>query len=752
MAERNNPWVRRLLAVLLPLLPVAAAAVLGAALLGSAAQSRAAYAGRTLLITELCAKNLTGIQDANGNHGDWIEITNVSGQDIDLSGWHLSNSKKDLERYTFPEGFALPGTGDNIVVLWADEQDGVDASGGQHLSFALNGSGGTLYLTDADGTLVDEMDFPDQKWDVTFGRKKNSVDRTGFFAAATPGAENPASFLEEWERKNLDAAVEFGRAAGMYEAGFDLSLTTEDPNAMILYTLDGSDPIDGGTPYQAPVSIRDHSGDPNKYVTQHSVNDISPLWIQYGVEEVAKCTVVKARAYQDGRWGPLCVSTYWVGCGAHTLPVVSVSAAPEALFGADGFYTSGSTYYTARKYGMEIEAPGNNTSGQEIGATIEIFGTDGVRTLADTAQIHISGEGSRSLSLQKSLNIDLDNSAYAMTIDGVEYELSEFTLRGSGCGGTYLSSYQDGFLGNYLNRYGAQDLGAQYNVPVVLYLEGEYWGIYMIREKKNADLMQRHYDVEWKELTYLGGDSITEEAAAQAAELMARIESLDCANPEDLAWVEATFDMDNIISYMVCNLFTNNFDGALVPNHNVILWKTNYTEEGNPYADGRWRALINDLDVTFVDPENRAVPAENRLKNLIEDGDSYGGAYTMIPKMLVHHLWGSEEFRLRFVSACVEELQTTYSTDTLLAALEEWRAALAPEVGANLSRQAADASGWAWLYRRLYGEDVPEFHVTAEDWNWIMEELAGYIAQRGEALTGDLWAYCGEEMQQIAAF
>ena len=207
------------------------------------------------------------------------------------------------------------------------------------------------------------------------------------------------------------------------DSAFALTLTAEEPDTLIFYTTDGSDPQDNGSLYSTAVKIRDRSDDPNEYLTQHCLNDTSPLWVRYGTEQVPKCTVVKARAWQDGRWGPLCVATYWVGTPTHTLPVVSVSADPDELFGSEGIYTSGSTYYTARKYSLDMQLPGNNISGVEIDGTLELFDTDDTRVLADTVQLQISGEGSRSQTLQKSLSVELDDSQYTMTIDGVEYEL-----------------------------------------------------------------------------------------------------------------------------------------------------------------------------------------------------------------------------------------------------------------------------------------------------------------------------------------
>lgn len=129
---------RRFFAVLLPCVPVAAVIALGLSLIGAADRTGV---DKTVLIAELCAKNLTGLADCDGQRGDWLELVNLSGRDLDLSGWHLSNSARDPEKYTFPEGYVIPGEGSISVILWADGQDRVDGEDALHLNFSLNGGG-----------------------------------------------------------------------------------------------------------------------------------------------------------------------------------------------------------------------------------------------------------------------------------------------------------------------------------------------------------------------------------------------------------------------------------------------------------------------------------------------------------------------------------------------------------------------------------------------------------------------------------
>lgn len=102
------PVYKRVLAVLLPLVLLGA---LGAAVALHLARAPGpdGYAGHTVLLNEVCAKNLTGLTDADGNTGDWVELINVSGEDIVLDGCR-----------PFPPTAAKPGRGKPPCAFPAD--------------------------------------------------------------------------------------------------------------------------------------------------------------------------------------------------------------------------------------------------------------------------------------------------------------------------------------------------------------------------------------------------------------------------------------------------------------------------------------------------------------------------------------------------------------------------------------------------------------------------------------------------------
>lgn len=59
---------------------------------------------------------------------------------------------------------------------------------------------------------------------------------------------------------------------------------------------------------------------------------------------------------------------------------------------------------------------------------------------------------------------------------------------------------------------------------------------------------------------------------------------------------EQTVSLDDMFSYYAFEVLINNTD---YPKKNYAIWRYNGEDTGQPYADGKWRFLINDLDCTY---------------------------------------------------------------------------------------------------------------------------------------------------------
>jgi hypothetical protein len=120
-----------------------------------------------VIISELMAVNTRTLADENGDFSDWIELRNVSAAPVNLEGWHLTDTHRLPNLWTFPAVTLAPG---QHLVVFASEKDRAVAGQPLHTNFKLAGDGEYLALIRPDGTVEDSYDpYPQQKPDMSFG-------------------------------------------------------------------------------------------------------------------------------------------------------------------------------------------------------------------------------------------------------------------------------------------------------------------------------------------------------------------------------------------------------------------------------------------------------------------------------------------------------------------------------------------------------------------------------------------------------
>ncbi|MFT7302416.1 MAG: hypothetical protein ACI8UZ_001253 [Akkermansiaceae bacterium] len=192
-------------------------------------------------ISELVARNDSGIQDEDGDKPDWLEIFNASESEVNLEGWHLTDDAENLTKWTFPE---VVLAAQDYRVVFASDKDRITPGDPLHTNFSLSASGEYLALVQPDGlTIAMEFspEFPPLPDDVSYGFQGQD-QRAGFFTRPTPGSENTTPiglvlrtpvFSEESQlltsRPSLVISLAPGAPAG----------------AVIRYTTDGTNPDAG---------------------------------------------------------------------------------------------------------------------------------------------------------------------------------------------------------------------------------------------------------------------------------------------------------------------------------------------------------------------------------------------------------------------------------------------------------------------------------------------------------------------------
>ena len=128
------------------------------------------------------------INEVNCRGNEWVELTLVSGAELDVSGWVLTDDPDDPDHeFQFSEGTTI-GHGEFFVI---DQEDGDDESTAGGFDFGIACGRDTLTLLSAEGVKADSVSPPDGSEGQTWGRLP---DGTGDFAAtaATRGAANSA--------------------------------------------------------------------------------------------------------------------------------------------------------------------------------------------------------------------------------------------------------------------------------------------------------------------------------------------------------------------------------------------------------------------------------------------------------------------------------------------------------------------------------------------------------------------------------
>lgn len=667
--------------------------------------------GTHLLINEVVADNLSTLKDENGVYADWIELYNPTDHAIDLKGYYLSDSKNELTKWAFPD--VCIESGGYLIVFC----DGTLEEGTLHTNFLINAGKETIYLSDANENVIDSMKLEDQQCDISYGRMYANADAMGFLPYSTPLEPNPAYFTQNKRAEADWGAVRFSLEGGRYDGDIEVELSCDVEDAAILYTLDGSEPDINSFVYDKPIKITDEGG-PNQYTTKKCVmtpsSNADNAETQYGVNEVYKGTVIRARIVKDAKLSTSVQTNSYFVNSDYSLPIVSLTTDPYELFDdSDGAYVLGYTYYTMKKYGGSSRRINSNMP-RDIVGHVEIYDTDG-SVFEDDITFAIAGKSSISRNIQKSFNVVLEHKKITGDMFGtsnmVSYE--RFTLRGPGSGVVKenLYAYSSAFASNFISDDG---VGAQKNRFCILFIDGEYWGIYSLMEPKGKEYIHNRTGAAKKDITLvIPWKNIS---AKEFDELFEAIRARDFYQEADYEWIKTEINVDNFIEFVFAEAFFGNTDAVSNGDHNLHIWK----EKG-----GLWNWYLFDFDCTMVDNENY-------LKEMLElgFGDSAAEEKKNFSAWLFQRLWRCEAFRNDFTTYVRHKCSTVYTKENVTAAFEQHTKAYAAEMQENLLRCEMGYTKLKQLSFAVRGIDAAYQNFTMEQWKTVVNDIYRFLSGR----------------------
>ncbi|MBL4861922.1 MAG: chitobiase/beta-hexosaminidase C-terminal domain-containing protein [Crocinitomicaceae bacterium] len=200
-----------------------------------------------VIINEYSCSNINGPNDNFGEKEDWIELYNMTGASIDLTGYYLSDKASNLLKWQVPSGNIAAGGYKMVMCSGRNTVSGAEL----HPNFNIKQTQGEwILLCNNSGTVLDSIKIVHlTKADHSVGRSTDTAPDWKLFTTPTPGASNfgAQNFYEPTPVMSL--------APGFYTGTQTVTITCADPAATIRYTTNGSDPTAASTAYTGPINI-----------------------------------------------------------------------------------------------------------------------------------------------------------------------------------------------------------------------------------------------------------------------------------------------------------------------------------------------------------------------------------------------------------------------------------------------------------------------------------------------------------------
>ncbi len=687
-----------------------------------------------VVINEFQSSNNTTISDEDGDYEDWIELYNTSSTDtarLDYVG--LSDDLERPFRWVLPPGTSIPPNGH--LLIWASGKDRRDPQAPLHTSFSIASDGEPLFLTHptlpGDENRIDHVPPVPLPSDVSYGRQTDGADAWVYFDQPTPGQPNASSP----GYGVILPMPEPSRQGGFHAEPFALSIESSVADVEIRYTLDGSTPDEESERYTEPITITDRSAEPNDL---SEILEITHRYAPAGTpfETVFKGTVVRARAFRDGDLpGPVMTETYFIhpdGHARYTFPVVTVNTDREHFFDHDtGIYVLGRVHeewLDAGGTNFNGGAPANyNRRGEEWErpAHFALYETDGTRSVSQDIGVRIHGGWSRAFP-HKSLRLysrsDYGESRFRYRFfEGLELDnFNRLILRGSGQDQT-ATMFRDVYIQESVRH---MNFDIQHFRPVIAFLNGEYWGIYNIRQRYDRFYFETHYGVGEDQLDLLTNSAENPKHGSGADFIAMRdfIREEDLSDDALYAQVARQMDIENFIDYYIANIFADNTDW---PHNNIDYWRKNHGEYRPdapiPEHDGRWRWVLVDTDFGFG---WRSAPQNATMSRVTGFGREPWS------NTLFDGLLENRGFRDAFLNRFADMLNTTFLPERMTSMLDSLKTIYAPEIAEHINRRG-DAGNWP--YPLNYEEWVDKVDVirrfAERRPGYMWDQLAGFDGQ-----------------------
>ncbi len=638
-----------------------------------------------VVINEISCSNQKQFVDDHSDYNDWFELYNAGINSVNIGGYWLSDSKSNNQKWQIPAGTTIGAGG--FLRFWASGRD-LASPTGMHTNFNLTQTKANterVVFSDPAGNVLEDKKLSQKTQQRhSYGRTTDGAAAWSVFTTPTPGGPNNTAVPYNGYADKPDADME----PGFYTGPVTVTLSTTEINGVIRYTLNGHTPTITSPIYTGPLTL-------------------------------TATTVLKAITFSpDSKILPgfLRVNTYFVNVN-HTVPVISIAADDLDTLANGDSELPGPIGYDTVVYQGETYINPIYAKRRPIGS-FEYFNLNKERAAFTYGEFDRHGQDSWAHSHRSLDFTSRDEMGYDYAIKEKLFELrarDEFQriiLRAAG-DDNFPSDYapsnegaahiRDAYVQN-LALQGGMQLDVRTATKAVVYLNGQYWGLYDIRERTDdADYTKYYYNQDKYHVQYIStwGNTWSEYGGQQAQDdwndFRDNVMGLDVTQPANYQYVTDNLDVLSMMDYMILNSFTVCTDWL---NYNVGWWRgldPNGTHK-------KWGFTLWDNDAVFGFyinytgvPDQSATAAPCNIDGLTDSWPDVNGHM-----QLFNHLRTNPDFEQLYITRQLDMWNTTFSCENMLHQLDSVIAVITPEMPLQCSRWSGDMSDWVGNVNQLH--------------------------------------------------
>ncbi len=467
-------------------------------------------------INEYSASNIDQFIDQFGKYEDWVELYNAGPSSVDLEGWWLSDKENNPQKWEIPAGISIPSGG--YVLFWCSSRDSI-RNNDFHTNFKLTQTKGneTLMLSMPNGNIVDNI--PMELTLLGHSRCRETDGGNTWKVSPSPSPRTSNNMRPQAQRYTNTPTMSLN--GGFYAGEQTITITATEANSVLHYTTDGTLPTLSSPEYTGPITV-------------------------------TETMVLKARSYSNDPEvmpGKVVFNTYFID-EDFSLAVFSVAAdSVQMLAGGQG----------------EIIPIGS----------LEYFNTDKERTATSYGSLNRHGQDSWVLNHRSLDWVSRDEMGYSKAVQEELFSYSKrneyqrFMFRASGddnypaindAAHRFSTHVRDEYV-HALAQEGGMKLDVRAIERVVVFLNGDYWGVYGLRERPvDHDYTKEYYDQGKYDIQYLTtwGDTEAEYGGQQAFNDWGTIRDFimnnDMSDSANYQMVKDNIQLVSLIDYMIANL------------------------------------------------------------------------------------------------------------------------------------------------------------------------------------------------------